>query len=54
MDQIIAINKSNLTPNKIFVYVSGNVNQPAKEIEQGSTLVQALYLAGGEKYFTRY
>ena len=53
MDQIIAINKSNLTPNKIFVYVSGNVNQPgAKEIEQGSTLVQALYLAGGEKYFT--
>ena len=52
-DQILSINKSNLTPNKIFIYVSGNVNAPgALEIEQGSSLVQALYLAGGEKYFT--
>ncbi len=52
-DQILSINKSNLTPNKIFIYVSGNVNVPgALEIEQGSSLVQALYLAGGEKYFT--
>lgn len=52
-EQIISINRSNLTPDKIFVYVSGNVQAPgAIEIEQGATLYQALYLAGGQKYFT--
>ena len=52
-DQILNLNKSNLTPEIITVYVSGNVAFPgALEIKQGSSLIQAIYKAGGEKYFS--
>lgn len=52
-DQILSINKTNLTPDKMIVFISGNVTRPgAIELDQGSSLVQAVYKAGGEKYFT--
>ena len=51
--QINEFNKSNFAPNKFNIYISGNVKEPgAIEITQGSRLVQALYKAGGEKYWT--
>jgi len=52
-DQILSINQTNLTPDIISVYLSGNVTKPGLlELKQGSSLIQAIYAAGGEKYFT--
>ena len=52
-DQIIAINKTNVTPDVFAVYVNGNVVRPGKLIlDKGSSLTQAIYAAGGERYFT--
>ena len=52
-EQILAINKTNITPDKITVFISGNVQVPGTLVlDQGSSLVQAIYSAGGEKYFT--
>ena len=52
-EQIIAINKSNLSPDQVSIYISGNVLNPGSFfINQGSSLVQAIYKAGGEQYFT--
>ncbi len=51
--QINEFNRSNLSPKNVNVYVSGNVIEPgAIKISQGSRLIQALYKAGGEKYWT--
>ena len=52
-EQILSLNKSNLTPDFITVYISGNVTAPgAMKIKQGSSLIQGIYQAGGERYFT--
>lgn len=52
-EQIVAINRSNMTPNQVGVYVSGNITTPGLIVlRQGSTLVQAVYAAGGQKYFS--
>lgn len=52
-EQIISINRTNLTPNQIGVYINGNIASPGLLIlKQGSSLVQAIYAAGGEKYFS--
>ena len=52
-EQIIAINKTNITPEVFTVYVNGNVERPGKLVlDKGSSLTQAIYAAGGEKYFT--
>ena len=51
--QINEFNRSNFSPKTVNVYVSGNVKEPGSiEISQGSRLIQALYKAGGEKYWT--
>ena len=52
-EQITAINKTNVTPDVFTVYVNGNVVRPGKLIlDKGSSLTQAIYAAGGERYFT--
>ena len=52
-DQITAINKTNVTPDAFAVYVNGNVARPGKVfVDKGSSLTQAIYAAGGERYFT--
>ena len=52
-EQINAFNSSNLSPDQINVYISGNVKRPGKiKIKQGSNLIQAISLAGGEEFFT--
>lgn len=52
-EQINAFNRSNLSPQKITVYVSGNVKKPgAIRIKQGSKLIQAISVVGGEEFFT--
>ena len=48
--QILSINKSNLTPDQISVYVNGNILRPGRiTIPQGSSLFEALAASGGNK-----
>ena len=48
LQQLIDINKSNLTPNTIKVFINGNVpNTGIQEFEQGISLHQALAAVGG-------
>lgn len=52
-NQVLAINKSNLTPDQIPVFVNGNVTRPGQlVVNQGSTLYEAVLAAGGSKSFT--
>ena len=52
-DQILAINKTNISPDTMTIFVTGNVRNPGQVIlGRGSTLTQAVYAAGGEEYFT--
>ncbi len=52
-EQILSINKTNLSPDSITIYVTGNVVNPGSiELPQGSSLVQALGSSGGKKMFT--
>ena len=52
-DQIISINKTNISPDQIVVYVTGNVNSPGKiTLRKGSSLNQAIASSGGKKTFT--
>ena len=52
-DQILAINKSNLSPEIMTVYVTGNVVSGGPlEISKGSSLIQALASSGGKKMLT--
>lgn len=52
-EQIIAINKTNFSPNLLNVYITGNVIQRgALKIKKGSSLNQAIALAGGKKILT--
>ena len=49
-EQILSINKSNLSPELITVYVTGNVFNPSPiQLSQGSSLVQAISSSGGKK-----
>jgi len=52
-DQVLAINRTNLNPDKIIVYVTGNVikSGPAP-LKKGSTLLQAIASTGGKKLMT--
>jgi len=48
--QILSINKSNLTPDTISIYVNGNILRPGKVIlPQGSSLFEALAASGGNR-----
>tara|TARA_B100000579_G_C22847926_1_gene865553 strand:+ start:1592 stop:2659 length:1068 start_codon:yes stop_codon:yes gene_type:complete len=49
-DQLVQASRSNLSPNTIVVYITGNVVSPGQQIvEQGSTLNQAIARSGGKK-----
>lgn len=51
--QIVELNRSNVSPEFITVYLSGNIVQSGrKEINQGSSLLQAIASAGGKKKLT--
>ena len=53
VQQLLEINRTNLTPDQINVFITGNVFIPgSKVIRQGSSLVQAISVSGGEGYFT--
>ena len=52
-DQILAINKTNLNPSSIKVFVTGNVPKPgSNSIKKGTSLVQAISSSGGKKLLT--
>ena len=52
-DQILNINKSNLSPEEISIFVTGNVEVPGNHIlMQGSSLNQAIATTGGRKIFS--
>ena len=51
--QIIELNRSNVSPEFITVYLSGNVEASGKkELIQGSSMLQAIASAGGKKNLT--
>ena len=50
LNQILMANKSNLTPDKITIFVNGNVaRQGAISIKQGATLFEAIAASGGAR-----
>lgn len=52
-DQILSINKSNISPAEILVYVTGNVVNPGSfNLRQGTSLNQAIASTGGKKIWT--
>ena len=52
-EQFLAINKINLNPKFINVYLSGNVvNAGMQPVKKGSSLVQAIASSGGKKLFS--
>ena len=52
-EQFLAINKINLNPSKISIFVSGDVISPGKkDVKKGSALVQAIALTGGKKFLS--
>ena len=52
-EQILAINKTNLGPEFITVYITGNVVQPGQaNLKKGTSLVQAIASNGGKKIMT--
>ena len=49
-EQVIAINKTNINPNSILVYITGNVvSQGEKVVRKGTSLNQAISASGGKK-----
>lgn len=49
LDQLVDINRTNLSPEKIQVFVNGNVKRPGSTaVKQGSSLISALASVGGE------
>ena len=52
-EQILAINRTNITNEKITVFITGNVAQPGiMTLKKGSSLVQAIASTGGKKILT--
>ena len=48
LDQLIEINKSNLTPDQIMVYINGHVRSKGRiPLQQGISLFEAIAAAGG-------
>ena len=51
--KLLQINKTNLTPDSIVIYVNGNVDLPGRVVlPQGTTLYEAIASAGGKKSYT--
>lgn len=52
-DQILLASNSNLNPDKLTIFINGNVvNSGRLTVPKGSSLVQAIASAGGKKNFT--
>ena len=52
-DQFLAVNKINLNPEFINIFMSGNVvTSGSTEVRKGSNLVQAIAKTGGKKIFS--
>lgn len=52
-EQLVAINNSNLNPEVIQVYITGNVFKVGPiPLKKGSSLIQAIASAGGKKFLT--
>ena len=50
LDQIIDINRTNLNPREIRVYITGNVVRPGSTVlKQNTSLVEAIMSAGGKQ-----
>ena len=53
LDQLLQINKSNLTPDNVDVFVNGNVGNTGRLVlRQGASLSEAIASAGGMKSMT--
>ena len=52
-EQFLAVNKINLNPRNIVVFISGNVVEGGpRQVKKGSSLVQAVASTGGKKMFS--
>lgn len=52
-EQILKVNQSNLTPDFITVFITGNVVKSGPfKIKQGATLTQAIASSGGKKFLS--
>ena len=52
-DQVLAINKTNINPSEILVYITGNVRSGGRVVlQKGTSLVQAIASTGGKKILT--
>ncbi len=52
-DQILKINRSNVSPEDITVFVTGNsISTGARTLKKGTSLTQAISSSGGKKLFT--
>ena len=50
LDQLLEINKSNLTPDEIEIFINGNVNQTGRVLaRQGISLLEAIASVGGTR-----
>ena len=53
LEQLLEINKSNLTPDEIIIYVNGNVQKTGSiMVKSGTSLLEAIAYAGGRKTFS--
>tara|TARA_A100001011_G_scaffold396425_1_gene494270 strand:- start:1297 stop:2367 length:1071 start_codon:yes stop_codon:yes gene_type:complete len=52
-DQILKVNRTNVSPEMIKVFVTGNALNPGpQDLKKGTTLTQAISSSGGKKLFT--
>ncbi len=52
-EQILIVNRSNVSPEFIEIYITGNVITSGKlKVDQGSSLIQAIASSGGKKNYT--
>ena len=52
-DQVLAINRTNINPNQINVFITGNVMSGGSVfLKKGSSLIQAIATTGGKKILT--
>ena len=52
-EQILNINRSNISPEILTVFITGNVFKPGTvNLKQGSSLLQAVASSGGKKLLT--
>lgn len=52
-DQILKVNRTNISPEMIRVFVTGNaINPGPQDLKKGTSLTQAISSSGGKKLFT--